>query len=67
MRGHCKIWCITLYTLLVLVYYFMVQNKKDPIVYEYVKPEVEDIVKKAMDAGFQLAIHAIGDKGNRDE
>jgi len=26
----------------------------------------EDIVKKAMDAGFQLAIHAIGDKGNRD-
>lgn len=25
-----------------------------------------EIIKKAMDAGFQLAIHAIGDKGNRD-
>ena len=26
----------------------------------------EDLVRKAMDAGFQLAIHAIGDKANRD-
>ncbi len=25
-----------------------------------------DVITKAMDAGFQLAIHAIGDKGNRD-
>ncbi|TJY37109.1 amidohydrolase [Pontimicrobium aquaticum] len=25
-----------------------------------------DIITQAMDAGFQLAIHAIGDKGNRD-
>jgi len=25
-----------------------------------------DMITKAMDAGFQLAIHAIGDKGNRD-
>ena len=25
-----------------------------------------DLITKAMDAGFQLAIHAIGDKGNRD-
>ena len=34
-----------------LVYYFIVQNKKSPIVYEYVKPEVEDIVKKAVASG----------------
>lgn len=26
----------------------------------------EDIMKKAMDKGFQMAIHAIGDKANRD-
>lgn len=34
-----------------LVYYFMVQNKKDPEVYEYVKPKIEDIVKKAVASG----------------
>ena len=34
-----------------LVYYFMVQNKKDPTVYESVKPEVDDIIKKAVASG----------------
>jgi HlyD family secretion protein len=34
-----------------IVYYFMVQNKKDPVVYDYVKPQVEDIVKKAVASG----------------
>ena len=34
-----------------LVYYFMVQNQKDPVVYDYVKPKVEDIVKKAVASG----------------
>lgn len=34
-----------------LIYYFLVQNQKDPIVYEYVKPEVEDIIKKAVASG----------------
>ena len=34
-----------------LVYYFMVQNQKDPVVYDYVKPQVEDIVKKAVASG----------------
>ncbi|MFT4535423.1 MAG: HlyD family secretion protein [Saprospiraceae bacterium] len=34
-----------------LVYYFMVQNKKDPVVYESVKPKIDDIVKKAVASG----------------
>ena len=34
-----------------LVYYFMVQYKKDPVVYEYVKPEMNDIIKKAVASG----------------
>ena len=34
-----------------LVYYFVVQNKKDPVVYEYVKPEVNDVSKKAVASG----------------
>jgi len=34
-----------------LAYYFIVQNKKDPVIYEYVKPEVNDIVKKAVASG----------------
>ena len=34
-----------------LVYYFVVQNKKDPVVYEYVKPEVNDVIKKAVASG----------------
>lgn len=34
-----------------LVYYFVAQGKKDPVVYEYVKPKVEDIVKKAVASG----------------
>jgi len=34
-----------------LVYYFMVQNEKDPVVYESVKTKVDDIVKKAVASG----------------
>lgn len=34
-----------------LIYYFVVQNQKDPITYEYVKPEVEDVIKKAVASG----------------
>lgn len=34
-----------------LAYYFIVQNKKDPVVYEYVKPEINDVIKKAVASG----------------
>lgn len=34
-----------------LVYYFVQQNQKSPVVYEYVKAEVKDIAKKAVASG----------------
>lgn len=34
-----------------LAYYFIVQNKKDPVTYESVKPKIEDVVKKAVASG----------------
>lgn len=34
-----------------LAYYFIVQYKKDPVVYEYIKPEINDVIKKAVASG----------------
>jgi len=34
-----------------LVYYFTTQYQKDPVVYEYVKPEINDVIKKAVASG----------------
>lgn len=53
MKKGCLITGIIILGLLSIwiVYYFAIQNKKDPMVYEYVKPEVEDIIKKAVASG----------------
>lgn len=53
MKKGCLIFGAILLGLasIALVYYFAVQNKKDPIVYEYTKPEINDIIKKAVASG----------------
>lgn len=53
MKKGCLIGALVIIGLMSvwLAYYFIVQNKKDPVVYEYVKPEVNDIVKKAVASG----------------
>lgn len=53
MKKGCLISALVIIGLMSvgLVYYFMVQNKKDPVVYESVKPKVEDIIKKAVASG----------------
>lgn len=53
MKKGCLIFGIAALVLasIALVYYFAVQNKKDPIVYEHTKPEVKDIIKKAVASG----------------
>jgi len=53
MKKGCLISALVIIGLMSvgLVYYFMIQNKKDPIVYESVKPKLEDIIKKAVASG----------------
>ncbi len=53
MKKGCLIAALVIIGLMSvwLAYYFMVQNKKDPVVYEYVKPKVDDIIKKAVASG----------------
>jgi len=53
MKKGCLIGALVIVGLMSvwIVYYFIVQNKKDPVVYEYVKPEITDIVKKAVASG----------------
>ena len=53
MKKGCLIGALVIIGLMSvwLAYYFIVQNKKDPIVYESVKPEIEDIIKKAVASG----------------
>lgn len=53
MKKGCLITSIVILGLLSigLVYYFAVQNKKDPVVYKYIKPEIKDIVNKAVASG----------------
>ncbi len=53
MKKGCLITALVILGLMsvCLAYYFIVQNKKDPVVYEYVKPEVDDIIKKAVASG----------------
>ncbi len=34
-----------------LVYYFVQQNQSDPVVYEYTKPKLQDVIKKAVASG----------------
>jgi HlyD family secretion protein len=34
-----------------MVYYFVIQQKKDPTIYETTKPEINDIIKKAVATG----------------
>lgn len=53
MKKGCLIFALVVIGLMSigLIYYFMVQNKKDPVTYEYVKPKVENIVKKAVASG----------------
>ena len=53
MKKGCLIGALVVLGLMSIwiAYYFIVQNKKDPVIYEYVKPEVGDIVKKAVASG----------------
>ena len=53
MKKGCLIAALVIIGLMSvwLAYYFIVQNEKDPVVYEYVKPEVGDIIKKAVASG----------------
>jgi len=53
MKKGCLISALVIIGLMSvgLVYYFMIQNKKDPIVYESIKPKMEDIIKKAVASG----------------
>jgi len=53
MKKGCLITSIVAFLLMsaALIYYFAVQNKKDPTVYEYVKPEIQDVVVKAVASG----------------
>lgn len=53
MKKGCLISVLVLIGLIsiCLVYYFMVQNKKDPIVYKSVKPKVDNIINKAVASG----------------
>ena len=53
MKKGCLIFAIAALVLMSvgLVYYFVQQNQSNPIVYEYVKPKVEDVLKKAVASG----------------
>ena len=53
MKKGCLIASLIVIALLSagLIYYFVMQNQKDPTVYEYVKPEVQDVIKKAVASG----------------
>lgn len=53
MKKGCLIAALVIIGLMSvwLAYYFIVQNDKDPVVYEYVKPEIGDVVKKAVASG----------------
>lgn len=53
MKKGCLISAIAIVALLsvALVYYFMMQNQKDPVAYKSIKPKVEDVMKKAVASG----------------
>ncbi len=53
MKKGCLISSILVFALLSagLIYYFYQNNKKDPVIYEYVKPEKGDIEIKAVTTG----------------
>ncbi len=53
MKKGCLISSILLFAVLSagLIYYFYTNNKKDPVIYEYVKPEKGDIEIKAVTTG----------------
>ena len=53
MKKGCLISAVAIIALLSvgLIYYFSLQNKKDPVVYEYTKAEVNDVVLKAVASG----------------
>lgn len=53
MKKGCLISAIAIVALLsvALVYYFMMQNQKDPVAYKSIKPNVEDVMKKAVASG----------------
>lgn len=53
MKKGCLILAIVAFLMMsgALVYYFAIQNKKNPTVYEYTKPKVEDVLTKAVASG----------------